>query len=205
MRQINLQTSWFDADFLIGKNVPSVERVKSANGKDSPWNEERIAALRVHWDAGLSCSQIAAQLGNGISRNAVIGKACRLGLDSRKALHRATPVVRKRDRLRIRLITTTERKPARRFRMAPSISDLPPDKSDCAVSLMDLKRNSCRWPLGDPQSSSFMFCGAVQEPDCSYCSRHAFIAFRGAPPASTRAETEIRQRLMAKMRKKRAA
>jgi GcrA cell cycle regulator len=47
------------------------------------WNEERIELLRQLWDKGISASQIAEQLGGGITRNAVIGKAHRLNLKSR--------------------------------------------------------------------------------------------------------------------------
>ena len=44
------------------------------------WNEERIAALKAMWTEGHSCSQIASRLGNGITRNSVIGKVHRLNL-----------------------------------------------------------------------------------------------------------------------------
>lgn len=46
------------------------------------WTDERIETLRKMWESGNTASQIAEQLG-GISRNAVIGKAHRLGLQSR--------------------------------------------------------------------------------------------------------------------------
>ncbi|MEO5495030.1 MAG: GcrA family cell cycle regulator [Sphingomonas sp.] len=46
------------------------------------WTDERIDALRKMWEAGQTASQIAEELG-GVSRNAVIGKAHRLGLQSR--------------------------------------------------------------------------------------------------------------------------
>ena len=46
------------------------------------WTDERVEKLKKLWSEGLSASQIAAQLG-GVSRNAVIGKAHRLGLKSR--------------------------------------------------------------------------------------------------------------------------
>ncbi|CAN5414655.1 GcrA family cell cycle regulator [soil metagenome] len=46
------------------------------------WTEERIETLRKMWEAGQTASQIAEELG-GVSRNAVIGKAHRLGLQSR--------------------------------------------------------------------------------------------------------------------------
>ncbi|MEP7007416.1 MAG: GcrA family cell cycle regulator [Sphingomonas bacterium] len=46
------------------------------------WTDERIDTLRKMWEAGQTASQIAEELG-GVSRNAVIGKAHRLGLQSR--------------------------------------------------------------------------------------------------------------------------
>ncbi len=46
------------------------------------WTDERIATLKKLWEGGSTASQIAEELG-GVSRNAVIGKAHRLGLKSR--------------------------------------------------------------------------------------------------------------------------
>ena len=46
------------------------------------WTDERIETLKTMWEAGQTASQIAEALGE-VSRNAVIGKAHRLGLQSR--------------------------------------------------------------------------------------------------------------------------
>jgi GcrA cell cycle regulator len=46
------------------------------------WTDERIETLKKMWDSGLTATQIAEELG-GVSRNAVIGKAHRLGLPAR--------------------------------------------------------------------------------------------------------------------------
>lgn len=46
------------------------------------WTDERIETLKSLWERGQTASQIAEALG-GVSRNAVIGKAHRLGLQSR--------------------------------------------------------------------------------------------------------------------------
>src|SRR4051795_10986642 len=46
------------------------------------WTEERIERLKTMWHDGATASQIADELG-GVSRNAVIGKAHRLGLEQR--------------------------------------------------------------------------------------------------------------------------
>ncbi|WP_422061168.1 GcrA family cell cycle regulator [Sphingopyxis sp.] len=53
------------------------------------WTDERIEQLRNMWEKGLTASQIADELG-GVSRNAVIGKAHRLGLKSRPSPVKAT-------------------------------------------------------------------------------------------------------------------
>ena len=55
------------------------------------WTDERIDTLKTMWEAGQTASQIAEALG-GVSRNAVIGKAHRLGLQSRPS-----PVVTKEE------------------------------------------------------------------------------------------------------------
>jgi GcrA cell cycle regulator len=47
------------------------------------WNDERIAKLKQGWENGMTATQIAEMLGEGVTRNAVIGKAHRLGLQSR--------------------------------------------------------------------------------------------------------------------------
>src|ERR1700753_1726726 len=50
------------------------------------WSDDRVEQLKKLWEAGLSASQIAAELGN-VTRNAVIGKVHRLG-PSRRAQSR---------------------------------------------------------------------------------------------------------------------
>jgi hypothetical protein len=47
-----------------------------------PWTDERVELLKKLWTDGLSCAQVATQMG-GLTRNAVIGKIHRLKLDKR--------------------------------------------------------------------------------------------------------------------------
>ncbi|MDO6413459.1 GcrA family cell cycle regulator [Sphingomonas sp. BIUV-7] len=56
------------------------------------WTDERIDQLKQAWEAGMTASQIAESLG-GVSRNAVIGKAHRLGLQSRPSPVKPTETV----------------------------------------------------------------------------------------------------------------
>ena len=47
------------------------------------WTDEKVERLKQHWMEGRSASQIASLLGDGLTRNAVIGKVHRLGLAGR--------------------------------------------------------------------------------------------------------------------------
>jgi GcrA cell cycle regulator len=58
--------------------VPSADK----DGYSMSWTDERIETLTKMWEGGATASQIADELG-GVSRNAVIGKAHRLGLKAR--------------------------------------------------------------------------------------------------------------------------
>src|SRR4051812_45908745 len=55
------------------------------------WTEERMERLKQLWGEGLSASQIAAELGGDVSRNAVLGKAHRLGLAQSASKKGGTP------------------------------------------------------------------------------------------------------------------
>ena len=148
------------------------------------WNEERTAALTKMWLDGMSASQVARQLG-GVSRNAVIGKVHRLGLDSRQTPSRprslggrpagssraSTSVVQAH-----RSATASPAGPVAPVRPAvvqPACVELKP-----TASLLSLKAHACRWPIGDPGSSDFGFCGRGFNGIGSYCADHAQVSLR---------------------------
>ena len=45
------------------------------------------------------------------------------------------------------------------------------------ITLMDLKLNSCRWPIGDPKDDDFHFCGADSVTGKPYCAEHCKLAY----------------------------
>ena len=65
-------------------NLESLE-----DGMTAGWTDDRVGALKKLWLEGQSASQIAKQLGGGVTRNAVIGKVHRLGAHLPEAPHLA--------------------------------------------------------------------------------------------------------------------
>lgn len=63
-------------------NFPAPRRIQMETRTPMSWTDERIEQLKQLWGNGITASQIADELG-GVSRNAVIGKAHRLGLKAR--------------------------------------------------------------------------------------------------------------------------
>src|SRR6516164_2042174 len=70
------------ADRCSSFNVMSAIEAMTMIETQATWTIERIALLKNRMNAGLSCGQIAQEL--GVTRNAVIGKANRLGLSRLK-------------------------------------------------------------------------------------------------------------------------
>jgi hypothetical protein len=59
-------------------------------------------------------------------------------------------------------------------------SDAPEGDPVQTVALIDLTRQMCRWPIGDPKSEHFGFCGARREGLSPYCQHHHGIAYQSA-------------------------
>ncbi len=89
------------------------------------WTEERIECLKELWTEGLSASQIAAELGEGVSRNAVLGKAHRLGLAQGEAKGASTQYPRKPTRSPVPA-PAVEPPPQNDPNPAPMMSNRPP-------------------------------------------------------------------------------
>lgn len=111
------------------------------------WTEERVATLKKLWEDGRSASQIAEAMGD-VSRNAVIGKAHRLGLRGRPS-------------------------PIRRQQAAQ-----PKRRQPVAKKATRVGERQCHWPIGHPREPGFHFCGAPAEPDKPYCAEHCAVAYR---------------------------
>lgn len=159
------------------------------------WTVEGEDLLRQHYKNGLSCSQIAfainSELRTAFSRNAVIGKIHRLGLDGRPrpaSGPRPRPRAEGSRRYRQDLNRIQEKRAKIRIQYAQPIIEVTeiieaPTVDDLAIpieqrkTLLELNENTCRWPVGDPQASDFFFCGAAPKAGSPYCSCHHRIAY----------------------------
>ncbi len=56
------------------------------------------------------------------------------------------------------------------------------------ISLMDLTERTCKWPIGDPATDAFWFCGHEAEPGKPYCKTHISIAFQPITQRRSRKE-----------------
>lgn len=148
------------------------------------WTPERIAALKRLHAEGWSNSKIAVALG-GVTRNAVIGKAHRLGLPRRK------------DEVTIRITGTPRPLPsvarpkARQWNSYPDIFETvegvlkkPRSKK---LQIATLTSTSCKWPHGDPKSNDFHFCGHDVVLGRVYCLYHCRISYQVPKPRPSRA------------------
>jgi GcrA cell cycle regulator len=164
------------------------------------WTDERVELLKKLWSQGLSASQIAAELGGGVTRNAVIGKVHRLGLSGRAKnppaqaarprkptrtpshplTHNGGAVGAGQPQVRgnLALAPKTTPAPAPMVHIAPQpVQEVVVPMSE-RVTIMELRESMCRWPHGDPTTPDFRFCGAKSPPGTPYCTYHSQIAYQ---------------------------
>lgn len=156
------------------------------------WTDDRVELLGKLWSEGLSASQIAAVLGGGVTRNAVIGKVHRLGLSGRGKA--GQPAASRPPKPRPPAPPTALAGTAQGTRDARegALAETPASGTGLAklqepmipvsqrVSILELREFTCRWPLGDPTHADFGFCGARAETGLPYCTPHCRIAYQPA-------------------------
>ena len=145
------------------------------------WTHERIEHLKKLWEAGHTASNIATELG-GITRNAVIGKAHRLGLSGR---------MKSKSKVSSVSIVRRKKMPAHRnskiIELTTSVSE-PMNP----ISFAGIKDGLCRWPLGEPEDLDFKFCGRSSNDGVVYCDEHHSLAYQ--PLSQTRQKRTNRKR-----------
>src|SRR5689334_17771453 len=129
------------------------------------WTTDRLEQLKAHFAAGLSCREIAVEI--GVSRNAVIGKLSRLGLTREKTSAEPRQQKPARER-RARPV------PRMQYEMLRAVyEDAPtagaPVVSERRCSLFELSQERCRWPVS-AEAEAFAFCGNTPVGGLPYCA-----------------------------------
>ncbi|MDD9912231.1 MAG: GcrA cell cycle regulator [Alphaproteobacteria bacterium] len=177
------------------------------------WTDERVDLLKKLWTEGLSAAQIANRLG-GVTRNAVVGKVHRLGLSTRATTSRKPLVRRSTTGTKPARSAGSKPTPAATKKKSQHTGDLPEifagidsdhlegrptqDYKELYIppeereTVLTLKANNCRWPIGDPLADDFHFCGKRRIPDKSYCEHHANVAFQ--QPSTSKNTKNIRKK-----------
>lgn len=159
------------------------------------WTDERVERLKKLWADGVSCGVIAVRLGNGVTRNAVIGKVARLKLPPRTTRMRA-PIGRPPRARKASLYPGSGQAhvtPRSALTNLPKVGTprlvaepVPLVSTDVArVALADLEPHHCRFIPGDPRTTppgAPVYCGERKVEGLSYCAEHA--ARCTAPPPS---------------------
>ena len=116
------------------------------------WTDEKIVRLKKLWQEGLTTGEIGKRL--AVSKNAVVGKAHRLGLKGRPS-----PIKRQQKQVEVK-------------------------KDTRVFTLTDLSAQTCRWPIGDPKHEDFRFCGRAVATGKPYCADHCATAYVGSGKSS---------------------
>ncbi len=123
---------------------------------NSVWDKKQLEKLIKLWDEGLPITKIGLKL--GVSRNAIAGKAHRLGLPKRNS-----PISKSGDPRKNKVVSNLN-----------TNKELP-----LKISLREVEwsRNRCCWPIGDPKLPGFSFCGTSIMPGRPYCEEHSNLAY----------------------------
>ena len=132
------------------------------------WNQQKVEDLKKLWNEGVATSRIGEQL--GFTKNAVIGKAFRLGLERRQNSRKKTAQSQSVSSVTMYRETS-----------APGHSQIAPKKEvtrrrekfsfkKSIVGTGSFK--SCQWPIGDPLEEGFHYCGGQNIPTKPYCIEH---------------------------------
>ena len=137
------------------------------------WTPEREEKLNQLWKKGHSGSQIARLLGDGATRNSVLGKSFRLKLQSRVVTKKTTP----------RTNTEKDNSPEikaqklgrkEKFKALLISKNFPPEQP---TILEDLNQDTCRYPLGEKLEPAKFFCGRKPVDKYPYCELHMLYSF----------------------------
>tara|TARA_Y200000002_G_scaffold219228_1_gene180923 strand:+ start:103 stop:573 length:471 start_codon:yes stop_codon:yes gene_type:complete len=155
-----------------------------------PWDDNNVARLRDLWDQGLPTAQIGKLL--GFTKNAVVGKAHRIGLERRPSPIRRTAIKPDRKKARSPVMPKLNFEKA----LEPEVVDNEPATFQPVVKNLfnTSPKRGCEWPEGHPDETGFRFCGKDRYEDKPYCLDHCAVAYV-APEKEENEKTELNNRI----------
>ncbi|GHT58117.1 global cell cycle regulator GcrA-like protein [Bacteroidia bacterium] len=175
---------------------------------NADWTPAILAKMKTYLAKGLSTAEIGAKI--GMSKNAVVGKLNRLGWNAKSQsatpkpaakkptvtkapLKPAKPLVKKPVKPEPKKVVA---KPATKAVVEkaakPTAKASQKDKSinlashqriiQHSLEMANLRPDQCRWPIGDPDSAGFHFCGEKVFAGKPYCYEHCRQAYQFTQP-----------------------
>ena len=173
------------------------------------WDNIMLKKLKALTGKGLSTSEIGKRL--GMSKNAIVGKLNRLGWNSKaggapvadkavatKEKKSTTKEAVKKDKSKksaeVKKISSVSLKNKAIKKQNKDSVESKSKKSGAkslamhqriiqhSLEMANLKPNQCRWPIGDPDSENFHFCGELVFVGKPYCYEHCKQAYQFTPP-----------------------
>lgn len=177
------------------------------------WTDEQTALLRKLWAEGGSASQIAKQIAREtnckLSRNAVIGRAFRIGCphrNTRPPNPNGVKGARIRRRAAVVFVPNNVIRPTKKERLRAElalIAMLPP--IDPALTISTIHDTQCHYMNGDPQTDATL-CGRPAIDGRSYCVHHHMLCYQPSKPkARVRTVEDDERRRFLRETKRRAA
>ena len=117
------------------------------------WNDDNVLRLKELWDQGLPTAQIGKLL--GFTKNAVVGKAHRIGLERRPSPIRRTAVKPDRKKARSPVMPKLNFEKQESEINQINTSNFQPSVKNIFISS---SKRGCEWPVGHPDESDFHFC-----------------------------------------------
>ena len=131
------------------------------------WTAVKVSQLKTLFGKGLSTATIGKKL--GMTKNAVVGKINRMGLNS---MEKSAGQKTSAPKILAPMKKVSSRGPKRK----------PKRVANNHAALIALGADQCRWPIGDPDSEQFHFCAAKCFAGKPYCFEHCKAAYQFAPP-----------------------
>lgn len=167
------------------------------------WGEGQSASQIAKELGGVTRNAVIGKVHRlGLSNRTTTGTkpAAKGKVAAKPAVARAKPAAKAKVAPSVPAVTTKPILPVRKV-IIPAGQPLPPqpsaneispealasvrevEKKAKKISLMELTERTCKWPIGDPATDEFWFCGLETEPGKPYCEAHVGVAFQ---PMSSR-------------------